>query len=224
MSEVNMNTNSRESNKVEQSQQRSFVRRKTVELSSNASSDKQSVENLALIDMTNKTRIGFRGANSAAHLSSAKIAMPSKPNKMVACETSALMTLRLSDNEYWLLDGLTTAPDTLPEIASLPVPEQCYHLYCQNSHAWFMLTGQYIEQVMAKLCGVDLRLENFALDDIAQTSLARVNAVIVRHEINHVAVFSILSDSASAEYLWDCILDAMTEFSGKAVDAKVFEK
>jgi hypothetical protein len=29
-----------------------------------------------------------------------------------------------------------------------------------------------------------------------------------------------LAESASAEYLWDCLMDAMTEFSGTICDIK----
>ena len=77
-----------------------------------------------------------------------------------------------------------------------------------------MLTGKYIEQTMAKICGVDLRKSSFPPDAIVQTSVARVNAVIVRHEENNIPIFSILSDSSSAEYLWDSLLYAMREFNG----------
>ncbi|MFT5521114.1 MAG: sarcosine oxidase subunit gamma [Enterobacterales bacterium] len=77
-----------------------------------------------------------------------------------------------------------------------------------------MLTGKYIEQTMAKICGVDLRKSSFPPDAIVQTSVARVNAVIVRHGENNIPIFSILSDSSSAEYLWDSLLYAMREFNG----------
>ena len=33
---------------------------------------------------------------------------------------------------------------------------------------------------------------------------------------------SILADSASAEYLWDCLVDAMTEFSGATIKLEAF--
>ena len=170
--------------------------------------------NLALIDLSVATRIGFRGINARSHLDAAKLPAPSKPNMMQQSEDASLMTLRLSENEYWVLDGSTTTGQTLQELSALPVPDNCYRLYCQNSHAWFMLTGKYIEQTLAKICGVDLREPSFPLDAIVQTSVARVNAIIVRHEVNNIAVFSILSDSSSAEYLWDSLLDAMNEFNG----------
>jgi len=48
-------------------------------------------------------------------------------------------------------------------------------------------------------------------------SVARENAVIVRYEENEVYVFLILSDSSSAIYLWDSLLDAMSEFNGHII-------
>jgi len=176
-----------------------------------------SARNLALIDLSVVTRIGFRGANAKSQLDIAKLAVPSKPNRMKQSDDNALMTLRLSDNEYWVLDISTNMGEKLLGVSAVPVPENCYRLYCQDSHAWFMLTGQYIEQTMAKICGVDLRNASFSLGAIVQTSVAKVNAVIVRHEINNIPVFSLLSDSTSAEYLWDCLMDAMNEFDGHVV-------
>ena len=173
--------------------------------------------NLALIDLSPATRIGFRGLHAKSHLDDAKVAVPSQPNKMELSDDNALMTLRLSDNEYWVLDASTSMSEKLHELSAVPVPESCYRLYCQDSHAWLMLTGQFIEQTMAKICGVDLRKLAFPLNAIVQTSVAKVNAIIVRHEINKIPVFSVLSDSASAEYLWDALLDAMAEFDGHVV-------
>jgi sarcosine oxidase gamma subunit len=42
--------------------------------------------------------------------------------------------------------------------------------------------------------------------------VARVNAVIIYHQLWGMPVFSILSDTASAEYLWDVLQDAALEF------------
>jgi len=178
---------------------------------------KSHAANLALIDLSVAARIGFRGLNAKSHLEVAKLAVPSKPNMMRQNKQESLMTLRLSDNEYWVLDGSTDMREKLDALTALPVPDNCYRLYCQHSHAWFMLTGKYIEQTMAKICGVDLRKLSFPLAHIVQTSVAKVNAVIVRHEVNEIPVFSVLSDSASAEYLWECLLDAMIEFDGHVV-------
>ena len=65
---------------------------------------------------------------------------------------------------------------------------------------------------MAKLCGVDLRDEAFPCGAIAQTSMARVNVVVIHHVLGGEDSFSILCDSAGVEYLWRSLQDALLEF------------
>lgn len=54
-----------------------------------------------------------------------------------------------------------------------------YLLPRQDSHAWMMLTGDYVSAIMAKLCGVDLSSEEFKPGQIVQTSVARINAIVL---------------------------------------------
>ena len=77
------------------------------------------------------------------------------------------------------------------------------------------MTGKYCSDILAKICGVDLRSSEFPVGAVVQTSVARVNAIIVHHVISDEQVFSILSDSASATYLWNALLDAMAEYGGR---------
>jgi len=163
---------------------------------------------LSLHDFSVKLRYGFRGPQAHTVLSAAQIAVPSAANNL--CTTaSGELVLRLSNTEYWLLHPQAGKQQTLLESQST---EQCYSLFCQDSHAWLVLAGPNIARVMAKLCAVDLRESAFPRGAIAQTSVARVNAIIAHHSFGDIAVFSILSDSASASYLWDAIQDAMQEF------------
>ena len=52
---------------------------------------------------------------------------------------------------------------------------------------------------------------------IAQTNLARLNAVILRADLGGMPAYDILSDIASAAYLWEALRDAMAEFDGAPV-------
>ena len=65
---------------------------------------------------------------------------------------------------------------------------------------------------MAKLCGVDLRSENFELGAVAQTQLALVNCIIARHTMDKKDVFSVFIDQSFAEYTLEVLLDAREEF------------
>ena len=98
-----------------------------------------------------------------------------------------------------------------PEIPrGYPVPRR-------DSHAWFLLTGAEAAALFAKLCAVDLRPAKFAHLSVAQTSVARLSAIVIRDDQGGTPAYHLLADSASAEYLWDVLLDAMAEFDGRAV-------
>jgi sarcosine oxidase subunit gamma len=86
-----------------------------------------------------------------------------------------------------------------------------------ESHAWFMVTGAQAPVMFAKICGVDLRPHRFAVGAIAQTSVAKMSAIVIRADLGGTPAFHLLADSASAEYLWTCVFDAMAEFDGAPV-------
>ena len=44
-----------------------------------------------------------------------------------------------------------------------------------------------------------------------------MNAIVIRADLGATPGFHVLADSASAEYLWGCIVDAMEEFGGALV-------
>jgi len=68
--------------------------------------------------------------------------------------------------------------------------------------------------MFAKLCGIDLRPHKFAELAVAQTQAMRISVIIVRDRADP-PVFHLLADSASAEYAWDCLTDAMAELDGR---------
>ena len=175
-------------------------------------------ESLGLLDLSTRPRCGFRGVNAAVHLQAAGLPVPARPNQAAASTTGELV-VRLGQHEFWVLSNLATADQgfiTLDEQA-LPA-SHCYPLYCQNSHAWFAMIGKPLAKILAKVCGVDLCNETFPVGAVVQTSVARLNAIVIHHEINTLPVFFILSDSAAAEYMWDTLLDAMQEFGGRVLD------
>jgi sarcosine oxidase subunit gamma len=87
-----------------------------------------------------------------------------------------------------------------------------------SSHCWFRITGSAAPSLFAKICGVDLRPHKFADLAIAQTSVVRLTGIIIRDDLAGAPAFHLLADSASGEYVWDCVLDAMAEFGGCAAD------
>ena len=193
----------------------------------------QQVRCCSLLDLSEIVRTGLRGPKTENFLANINVPFPERANQCQQMDNGMLVA-RLGSTECWLLDN----PLTPTNIAS-PVTNQSAHpiynwehaihndsgvysINCQHSHAWFALTGDQLPPLMAKICGVDLRASAFPLGAIAQTSIARVNAIIIHHQLHGISVFSILSDCTSAEYLWHAISDAMAEFRGKAVGLNAF--
>lgn len=87
-----------------------------------------------------------------------------------------------------------------------------YMLPRQDSHAWLQLSGPSISQVMAKLCGVDLRPAAFPTGAVAQTSAARINVILINGSDDTLSRFYILLDRASLDYFKGAVQDAMLEF------------
>ena len=186
--------------------------------------EKQSFKNLALIDLTVQERVGFKGKDTPDWLQQQKVQLPEQPNTAIRLSDQTLVA-KLSTNEFLFLDALTGPGKTVAQLKQWQFKDNhlCYLLPRQHSHSWFLLTGAHACEMLAKVCGIDFRDKNFALHNVAQTSLARITAIIIKDEISGVEAFHILSDSASAEYLWGCLLDAMREFDGQSVGLNVIK-
>ena len=177
-----------------------------------------------LLDLSTLPRTAYRGINAPGHLQGAGLPVPPQPNR-AGVSAAGELVLRLSQKEFWVLAALEDQGAGIDALRLRDLPQSgCYPLYCQDSHAWFALTGAHLPEILAKVCGVDLRAAAFPTGSIAQTSLGRINAIVIHHEINAIPCFHLLCDSAAAEYLWECLLDAMGEFGGEAIGVSALAK
>lgn len=168
---------------------------------------------IKMYDGTVFSRVGFRGKGVEAFLVAQGLTVPIRPNQSVLSESGAVI-LRLSNTEFWIVDADNTQHQLIAalELASQNVSD-VYRLYCQHSHSAFLIKGTDTSTMFAKICGVDLRDNTFAVASIAQTSVARTNTIVVRQVIKDEEVFMLFSDLASSQYLWDAIADACAEFT-----------
>ncbi|MFQ5549007.1 MAG: sarcosine oxidase [Woeseia sp.] len=174
---------------------------------------------LAIADLSVLPRSGFRGKGAAAWLEGHDIGLPSSANKALRQADGSLVA-RLSNDEYLLLGNLTdeSGPATRTSAAwSLDTTDHVYDLPRADSHGWLAVTGGHASSMLAKVCGVDLRLQKFPDGDVAQTSVARTNAIVIRADRGSCPCFFILGDASVTEYLWGALLDAMREFGGRAI-------
>jgi sarcosine oxidase subunit gamma len=185
---------------------------------------------LALTDLSPLPRTGFKGKGTTEWLAAQGVRVADDSNRALAQDGGALAA-RLAPSEVLILGALSGA-DGLPARlmaawAQAPVPPReprGFPVPRADSHAWFLVTGVCAPAMFAKICGVDLRPRTFPQGRIAQTSIARLNGVIIRDDAGGAPAFHLLADSASAAYLWSCLRDAMTEFDGIPVGLSAVRK
>ena len=164
---------------------------------------------ISIKDYTNKRRWGFRGKDAAAALRGEGWSLPDAPNQVVLANEQTLI-MALSQREFWFLDRRAEALSK--DARDDAFTDGMYPLFCQNSHAWFVVNGDQTSEMMAKLCGVDLSADAFKVGDVAQTQMALINCIVARHELDGEGVFSLLVDQSYAEYALEALLDARAEY------------
>lgn len=174
---------------------------------------------LAICDLSTLPRIGFKGRGASAWLGNQDFNLPSHPNSAVV-QSSGSIIAKLSDQEALILTDIFSLSDDVNKLViksmtdHRELTQQIYILPRGDSHCWFAVTGMKASEMFSKICAVDLRSHKFSLGSVAQTSLAKVNSVIIRQDLGNTPCFYVLSDITSAEFLWDCLLDAMHEYQG----------
>jgi sarcosine oxidase subunit gamma len=173
------------------------------------------LQQCALVDLTGVPRVGFRGADSAAYLIARGFVLPDAPNRAVT-QADGSHVARLSQTEYLVLGSLQDRGERIAdEEARWEMDHSAnYLLPREDSHGWLQLSGVFVAEVMAKLCGVDLRSQAFAPGAVAQTSAARINVIVINLGSKATPAFQILCDRASLDYFKEALMDAMGEFGG----------
>jgi sarcosine oxidase subunit gamma len=178
---------------------------------------------LAIVDLSPLPRLGFKGRETLAAMQARGVTVENRPNRAFRQPDGGLC-LVLAASEVMLLAPLSGDGARLAALEvewRIDAGVRTYPLPRRDSHAWFAVAGRAASAMFAKLCGVDLRLAQFPDLAIAQTSVARLNAVVVRADEGGEPVFHLLADSAAAIYLLDCLVDAADEFGGRVAGRDV---
>ena len=178
---------------------------------------------MGIADLSPLPRSGFKGAGAIEWLQFHGVEIGSESNRGYR-QPGGETALRLAPTEVLLVDSLTGNGRLIERLNATwawsderPRRPIGYPVPRGESHCWFALTGSHAAQMFSKICGVDLRPTHFPDSAVAQTSVAKVSGIVLRHDLGTVPAFHLLADSASADYLWDCLQDAMDEFDGGPV-------
>ena len=176
---------------------------------------------LSLIDLSLLPRAGIKGKALSPWIKSQRYEIGTAPNRAYAQHDGVLIA-RLSPAELMLLSN-PLDPSMGAMTDSRETTYRCYAVRRQDSHYWFALTGACSPATFAKLCSVDLSPDYFADHAVAQTSVARTSAVVVRNDINGTLCYYLLGDSSTILYMWTCLTDAICEFDGQVLGVRALE-
>jgi sarcosine oxidase, subunit gamma len=170
----------------------------------------------ALADLCLLPRFGAKGWEAWSTLATIGVARPDRNNTAWRLSGGGV-AMRLGDNEAFLLGAISGDAAEVQRAEALPSAPGFYPVPRRDTHAWLLLIGAEVPKLLSKVCAVDFRFDRFADLTVAQTMVARVGAVVLRDDIAGKPAFHVLADSASARYLWDVLLDAAEEYSGRAI-------
>ena len=176
-------------------------------------------QQLGLVDLTLAPRTGFKGREAIQWVRDQGLEIGDYNNKAYL-QNNGLLVARLADTEVLILNDICSTQNQC-ELFELKYnrtnPARCYSVPRLNSSAWLLVIGHFASEMFAKICGVDLRTVKFPMGAIAQTSVARMNAIIIRNDVKDVPAYHLLFDSASTDYMWTCLKDAFAEFKGSPI-------
>jgi len=182
-----------------------------------AAGEGEAAKTIGIADLTALPRAGYKGWGMADWATAQGVDLPD-PNQARAQADGAL-ACRLSGGELLLLSGDDAATGTIDKLAAAWSMEDavCFPVPRSDTNARIGIAGAAVPEMMAKMCGIDLRAHRFDNHRIAQTSVARMNAILVRNDRGSTYALDMVLDSASIVYMWSCLTDAMAEFGGRAV-------
>ena len=180
------------------------------------SGEVEAAKAMALADLSLLPRTGFKGRGTVEWLSDQGLKIGPDSNRAYQ-QSGGAWALRLAPTEILLIDALSGSGRLINQLneawrwgEQASRQAQGYPMPRQDSHCWLMVTGKSAPEMFAKVCGVDLRPRHFAQGAIAQTSMAKMSAIVARTDLGPTPAYNVLADIASAEY-------AMAEFDGRLV-------
>lgn len=181
--------------------------------------DSDALKSLALIDLSPLPRTGYKGRDTADWLQKQGVTVTSESNA-AALQSDGALAARLAPGEVVILgagpdDSLCARLDAAWSMDAHAENGMVFPVPRRDTNLWLRVTGEHAPAMFAKICGVDLRPGSFPNHTIAQTSVARLNCIVVRDDMGDIPAWHVLTDSASASYFWMCLTDAMEEFGGR---------
>jgi heterotetrameric sarcosine oxidase gamma subunit len=171
--------------------------------------DQITVSALGIGEISDRALFHMRGntAEAAFHVSDMSIGD-------VAARHDGLLA-RLRRDEFLLMTH--TPRDTFALLERMIGSQRVTLTDVTHGRCILLLLGKDALQVLPKICALDFSDQQFPNLHAAQTSLAKVRALIIRADVNQTPAYALIIDRSLALYVWKVVFDAMREFGGVAL-------
>jgi sarcosine oxidase subunit alpha len=164
---------------------------------------------LGLADISAFTKISVRGPGVAALIPSLTVDGASLSPRGVALTPDGLaLACRLTEDHLLLLASMPTATGLSQRLASLRDGRAVVKTDVTSAYAGFVLVGPRPEELLCHLTHLDLRPSSFSLNSCAETSLAGVEALLVRPAGLSVPSLYVYVAWDLGEYVWERMMEA----------------
>lgn len=177
------------------------------------SSRRSALSHLSIIDLSPLPRSGLKGTDISGCADLQRCDVGQTSNRAYP-QHDGSMIVRLGPGELLSLCDPCEPAGYAPFAIENP-DHRCHLVNRQSSHYWFAVTGSFAAEMFAKICAVDLSADRFSELSVAQTSVARTNAIVIRNHSFAVPCYYLLGDISTIRYMWRCLADAMAEFDGR---------
>jgi heterotetrameric sarcosine oxidase gamma subunit len=184
-------------------------------------SAEQARNRVGLADATGRGLLRIRGRSAESALSNIWSAAPGAIGEVVSVPDGALARLRADECLLVALTPSTEIGALEARIRASPHTGLLTVTDVTHGHGLFQLVGQRAPDVLAKLCGLDFDDAAFPDRRAAQTSLAKIAALILRRDVSGSRAYWVMVERSLAAYVWETMWAAMREFEGvRLLDAE----
>ena len=144
-------------------------------------------------DLSGKVKVGLKGPNAAAWLTSQRIEVPAQPNTWKALGNGVIG--RLAETEFFIEEGPALKRELPAGVYPVPREDAC-----------FELSGDDIHEVLLQTCSVDFQSQSGG-ERLFLTSMVGV-PVLVIPEGSRIRIWS---DPTFGPYLWHTLYGIVQE-------------
>jgi heterotetrameric sarcosine oxidase gamma subunit len=182
-------------------------------------SAEQARTRVGLADASGRGLLRVRGREADSALRPIWNNAPAAVGDVARVEEGALARLRADE---FLFMGLNPSAEIGPleaRIAAAPHSGVLTVTDVTHGFGLLRLVGRRAPDVLPKLCGLDFADAAFPDCHAAQTSLAKITALIARLDESSSPAYWVMVERSLAAYVWDTVWAAMREFDGARLNA-----